>query len=197
MGAAIRDADGNEPLAGHSPIPRHRPLFLETSTPPEVNTPGTHVEWNKLGTPEVKHLAQVSHFRALRSLRLVLWKWPDGDNSTFIDSLPAGIESLCLGGREIPVYDIAVLLCKRLREGGLLSLKYFRHAPGIQEKRVGEVVVQYDGTYGHGTFQGLEKRAVKVLREAGVDCAEGVPGLGVFDGRSSPTRYMSVSTGGL
>lgn len=169
------------------PLPSSDHFFLRLLLPLRSTLRELNVEWNKIGIPEFNHLAQVSHFRALRSLRLVLWTWPDGDSSTFIDSLPVGIESLCLWGREIPVYDIAVLLCKCVREGRLVSLKYFRHAPGIQEKRVEEVVEHYNGAYVHGTFQGPEERVVKVLKEAGVDCAEEVPDLEVVDGISSPT----------
>jgi len=44
-----------------------------------------------------------------------------------LDKLPPAIESLCLGGEDMPIYDIGVLLRERLRSGQLPGLRRFRY----------------------------------------------------------------------
>ncbi len=73
-------------------------------------------------------LPDMNRFSALRSLRWIFSEWPHGDNALLLDKIPPVIESLCLGGPSMPVYDVEVLIHKRVLSGRLPGLRYFRYS---------------------------------------------------------------------
>lgn len=113
------------------------------------------MDFHALFVPEVECLRRLSCFAALRSLRCVPGTWPSGDSTMLIDKLPPGIESLCLGGHGIPVYDITVLLHERVSDGRLPNLKSFRYTL-VDEELEPE----------------MAESIVKVFEGTDVDCAE-------------------------
>ncbi|KAG7291246.1 hypothetical protein NEMBOFW57_001258 [Staphylotrichum longicolle] len=147
-----------------TPPPSIMNCLMKLLLPSRATLRELNVEWDKAGFLTAQQLApHLSRFTNLQSLRLVLWQWPKGGNASamMIDSLPASIESLCLGGRGIPVCDIAVLLCQRFGEGRFPGLKRFRYRPRIREERT----------------LGLEEKVVETFKGTGVDCAEEIPDL--------------------
>ncbi|KAG7290354.1 hypothetical protein NEMBOFW57_000354 [Staphylotrichum longicolle] len=99
---------------------------------------------------DIRALPYLAPFTALRSLRWTFYRWPDGDNTALLDKLltPA-LESLCLGGPEMPVYDIAVLLHERVRSGRFPGLRRFQYLLVSKELEPGvadSIVSLFEGT---------------------------------------------------
>ncbi len=113
------------------------------------------IDWDGCVASKVEDLCRLSNFDTLRSLRCVPGTWPPGDSARLIDKLPLGIESLCLGGKGIPVYDIALLLRERVSDGRLPKLKCFRFTL-VDEKLESE----------------MAESILRLFEGTNVDCAE-------------------------
>ncbi|KAH6838576.1 hypothetical protein B0I37DRAFT_409125 [Chaetomium sp. MPI-CAGE-AT-0009] len=109
---------------------------------------------------KIEDLALLSHFGSLRSLRLVFGHWPAGDNAALINNLSPHLEYLCLGGNRIQVYDIAVLLSGRIRDGRLPKLMRFEYT-----------LLNHPMEYVAGG-ESMTQKAVSALKEYGVHCVE-------------------------
>jgi len=85
------------------------------------------IDASGLAVLDIRAIPDMARFSGLRSLRWIFFRWPDGDNAMLLDKLPPAIESLCLGGPDMPVYDVALLLHERVRSGQLPGLRCFKY----------------------------------------------------------------------
>lgn len=117
------------------PLPQVPPLTidcaLESLVPLSATLQTLSLHWNVGMYPvfPTGSLGLISRFLALKSLHLFIRIWPHKREDTiiFITKLPSGIESLTLGGFNIPLYDLVSSLSDRVRNGQLPALKCFRH----------------------------------------------------------------------
>ncbi len=158
-------------MSGYTAIMPGRDSTLNALLPLSTTLQDLDIDGSGLAILDIRAVSDMARFSGLRSLRWIFLRWPDGDNAMLLDKLPPAIESLCLEGKDMPVYDIGVLLRKRLRSGQLPGLRRFRYLLGYTELEPGmaETVA--------GLFEGT-----------GVDCSPA--SLADDGGISTEARYF-------
>ncbi|KAK3295267.1 uncharacterized protein B0H64DRAFT_432052 [Chaetomium fimeti] len=153
-------------LASGQPRPSITPSVFKALLPMKGTLHDFDLDCDTFRAQTIRDLTHLAHFRALRSLRLVFGTWPTGDNAALIRKLSPDLESLCLGGGEIPVYDIAVLLSERIREGRLSKLKRFEYT--LLRNPAEELITGAPPSLNHE----MSQKVAAVLKEYGVYCVQ-------------------------
>jgi hypothetical protein len=102
-----------------------------------------------------KQFTLAFRLESLELLCSVLEESPAVDNAMLIDRLWLNLELLCVSGYYSQVYELAVLLSQRIRDGGLPKLRWFRYSPARAEQDAGMV-----------------EKIASVFEGSCVDCAE-------------------------
>lgn len=114
-------------MSSYTAIIPGRDSALNALLPLSTTLQDLNIDGSGLAILDIRAVSDMARFSSLRSLRWIFLRWPDGDNAMLLDKLPPAIESLCLGGEDMPIYDIGVLLRERLRSGQLPGLRRFRY----------------------------------------------------------------------
>lgn len=101
--------------------------LLKTLLPLKKTIRNLDLDCSTIRARNIKELDQLSHFKALRSLRLLFGYWHAGDNAALVNKFPPHLESLCVGASDIPVDDLAILLSACIRAGRLANLRRFEY----------------------------------------------------------------------
>ncbi len=76
---------------------------------------------------ELELLYGLPWFRSLWYFHFHFGEWSPYIPAMLIDNLPPTLDSFCVGGFGVPIYDVAVLLHRRLSHGRLPNLKSFTY----------------------------------------------------------------------
>ncbi|KAL2019055.1 hypothetical protein VTK56DRAFT_10159 [Thermocarpiscus australiensis] len=96
-----------------------------------------HIGWHRLRAPTIGTFSLLRHFEELRSLTLLVGRWPVADSHLFAAMLPPRLKSLALVGGNMPVVTIALGLRERVDAGGLPKLKTLEFNVHWQEMDAG------------------------------------------------------------